>query len=284
MPRNPDLTRSISKITWGVTKTLAGLLLYEIALGVAITTTSGSRSARTARKAIRRADDISDSLFVALDPDQWQSAWQHLRRRGLINSIKGKQYEAFITKRGLKKLEQEIPVYQENRQWDKRIYLITYDIAEEDKNLRNSLREYLKEIGCAQLQKSTYLAVYNPRGLLREWLGGKLRNGDILVSDLGPDGSLGDRPLTELIAEGYQLAKLNSEYVTFLEEFSRTDKTSQVRKQQAFFCYTSILAHDPQLPFELLPDWWLGNKAFRLYRRTVGDFSQISATTKTTKR
>lgn len=280
MPRNPDLARTISKITWGVTKTLAGLLLYEIALGVAIATTSGSKSAGTVKKATRRADELSDSLFVSLDPDQWQSAWQNLRRRGLINSIKGKQYEASITKRGLKKLEQDIPVYQQYRPWDKRIYLITYDIAEEDKDLRNSLRGYLKEIGCAQLQKSTYLAVYNPRGLLREWLGGKLRSGDILASDLGPDGSLGDRPLTELIAEGYQLAKLNSEYAKFLEEFSRTDKTNQVRKQQAFFCYTSILAHDPQLPFELLPDWWLGDKAFRLYRRIVGDLSQISAATK----
>lgn len=279
MPRNPDLTRTINKITWGVTKTLAGLLLYEIALGVAITTTSGSKSARTVKKAARRADEISDSLFVSLDPDQWQSAWQNLRRRGLINSIKGKQYEASITKRGLEKLEQEIPVYQENRPWDKRIYLITYDIAEEDKGLRNSLREYLKEIGGAQLQKSTYLTVYNPRGLLREWLRGELRSGDILVSDLGPDGSLGDRPLTELIAEGYQLTNLNAEYAKFLEEFSRTDKTIQLRKQQAFFCYSSILAQDPQLPFELLPDWWLGDKAFRLYRRIVGDLSQISTAT-----
>jgi DNA-binding transcriptional regulator PaaX len=256
------------------------LLLYQIALGVSIMTMSGGRSARTVRKAVRRADDMSDSLFLALDPDQWQSAWQNLRRRGLINSIKGKQYEASITKRGLKKLEQEIPVYQEHRPWDKRIYLITYDIAEENKDLRNSLREYLKEIGCAQLQKSTYLTVYNPRGLLREWLGGKLRNGDILVSDLGPDGSLGDRPLTELTAEGYRLEKLNTEYAKFLEEFSRSDKANQLRKQQAFFCYSSILAHDPQLPFELLPDWWLGDKAYRLYRRIVGDVSSFASTGK----
>lgn len=277
MPRNPDLKRTISRVTWGVTKTVAGLILYQVALGVAVATTGGGKSSRTASEAIKNADAISDSLFVALDPDQWQSAWQNLRRRGLVNSIKGKQYEGLITERGLKRLEQEIPVYQEDRPWDKRIYLITYDIEEEDKDLRNDLRKYLKEIDCAELQKSTYLAVYNPRGLLREWLGGRLRSGDILVSDLGPDGSLGDRPLIELVADAYQLTKLNSDYGGFLEEFSHADKDNQLLKQQVFFRYSSVLAQDPQLPFELLPDWWLGDKAFRLYRRIVGDPLQFTS-------
>ncbi len=273
MARNPDLKRTISRITWGVTKTLTGLILYQVALGVAVATTGGGKSSRTAGEAIKNADVISDSLFIALNPDQWQSAYQNLRRRGLINSIKGKNYEVLITKRGLKKLGEEIPVYQEDRPWDKRIYLITYDIEEEDKELRNDLRKYLKEIGCAQLQKSTYLAVYNPRGLLRKWVGRRMRTGDILVSDLGPDGSLGDRPLQELVADAYRLTKLNLDYGGFLEEFSQADKDSQLQKQQAFFRYSGILAQDPQLPFELLPDWWLGDKAFRLYRRLVGNFS-----------
>lgn len=283
MARNPDLKRTISRITWGVTKTLTGLILYQLALGVAVATTGGGKSSRTAGDAIKNVDKISDSLFVALNPDQWQSAWQNLRRRGLINAIRGKQYEALITKRGLKKLDEEIPVYQEDRPWDKRIYLITYDIEEEDRELRNDLRKYLKEIGCAQLQKSTYLTVYNPRGMLRKWLGRRMRSGDILVSDLGPDGSLGDRPLQELVAEAYQLTKLNLDYGGFLEEFSQADESSQLQKQQAFFRYTSILADDPQLPFELLPDWWLGDKAFRLFHRIVGNISQIAAAHSTPK-
>lgn len=277
MPRNPDLKRTISRVTWGVTKTVAGLILYQVALGVAVATTGGGKSSRTAGEAIKNADAISDSLFVALDPDQWQSAWQNLRRRGLVNSIKGKQYEGLITERGLKRLQQEIPVYQEDRPWDRRIYLITYDIEEEDKDLRNDLRKYLKEIGCAELQKSTYLAVYNPRGLLRTWLGRRMRTGDVLVSDLGPDGSLGDRPLVELVADAFRLSKLNLDYGGFLAEFSQVDENNQLQKQQAFFRYTSILADDPQLPFELLPDWWLGDKAFRLFHQLVGDPLQFTS-------
>jgi phenylacetic acid degradation operon negative regulatory protein len=275
MPRNPDLKRIISRVTWGVTKTVAGLILYQVALGAAVATTGGGKSSRTATEAIKNADEISDALFVALNPDQWQSAWQNLRRRGFINSVRGKQYEGAITKLGLEKLQREIKIYQEDRPWDKRIYLITYDIEEEDKDLRNDLRKYLKEIGCVPLQKSTYLTVYNPRGLLRKWAGRRIRIGDILVSDLGPDGSFGDRPLQELIADAYQLSRLNLQYGGFLNEFPAGSKRDSVKKQQAFFSFNSILAQDPQLPFELLPDWWLGDKAFRLYRRIVGDASKL---------
>ena len=224
MARNPDVGRTLSRITWGVTKTITGLILYQVALGVAVATTSGGKSSRTASEAIKNADEISDSLFVTLNPDQWQNAWQNLRRRGLINSIRGKRYEALITKRGLEKLAKGIPVYREERPWDKRIYLITYDIEEEDRDLRNDLRKYLKQIDCVPLQKSTYLAVYNPRGLLRSWLGRKMRTGDILVSDLGPDGSLGDRPLQELAADAYQLTRLSLDYGGFLQEFSQIDE------------------------------------------------------------
>ncbi|MBU1327173.1 hypothetical protein KKB64_04890 [Patescibacteria group bacterium] len=31
--------------------------------------------------------------------------------------------------------------------------------------------------------------------------------------------------------------------------------------------YLSILRDDPQLPFQLLPDNWLGLKAYQLYRK-----------------
>lgn len=273
MPRNPDLTRTISRITWGVARTLSGLLLYQLALGIAVAGTSGSKSSTTAGKALQEADELADSLFAAFNPDQLQSAFQNLRRRGLINSIKGKRYEAMITKKGLKRLSEEIPVYNEERLWDKRIYLVTYDIEEEDKRLRDDLARYLKKIGAAMLQKSTYMSVYNPRGLLRTWLRNRLRSGDILVSDLGPDGSLGDRPLGELVADAYQLPRLNSEYAGFLEEFPISPKDDPDKKQRAFFSFHSILEQDPQLPFELLPDWWQGDKAYRRYRQIVGDFN-----------
>lgn len=269
MSRNPDIGRTISRTTWGVTKSLSELLLCQIAFGLAALTTTGGKNSRTAGNIIYNAGEIGEDLVKYFDPEQMQSAFQNLRRKGLIESVKGKLYEAKITKQGLDKLNEITPAYKEDRPWDKRIYLINYDIKETSKNIRDKLRRYLLEIGCVQLQKSTYLTIYNPHGLLKTWIEGYLRSGEILVSDLGSDGSLGDKPLEEIIIEVYGLNQLNAKYADFLHNYPLSSAQNSAVKAQAVFCYQSILQKDPQLPFELLPDWWLGDKAWRRYRNII---------------
>ena len=271
MPRNRELSRAINRISWGIVNTISGLLLYQLAFGIALLTTSGGKNAATAGKVAFQADNISDRLFATLNPEQLKSALQNLKRKGLIETIKGKRYELKITRLGLERLEKDLPAYREERWWDKRIYLVNYDIEESEKDLRKQLRSYLLSIGCAQLQKSTYLAVYNPRGLLRTWVSGHLRTGEILVSDLGPDGSLGDKPLPDLVSEAFWLPRLNSDYAKFLHDYSLSSKADPLLKTQAAFCFNGILERDPQLPFELLPDWWLGDEAYDRYKSIVGN-------------
>lgn len=271
MPKNRELQRLVNKISWGVIETLSGLVLYQLALGVAITTTSSGKSSKVAGKAIQEADLLSERLMVEFSPDKLRSAFYQLRRKGLINTIKGKRYEAEVTERGLKKLRQELSSYQEERLWDKRVYLVTYDIEERDRRLRKKLHQYLRQIGCAPLQKSTFISVYNPRGLIRDWTKNNSVYGDIWVSDLGPDGALGDKPLQDIIRDVYQLDRINIAYGQFLTDYPGSSKDNPAQKQAAFFSYNAILQEDPQLPFELLFDDWLGDRAYQRYREIVGD-------------
>lgn len=270
MARNPDLRRQVNKISWGLIETLSGLLLYSLSFGVTSITTSGGKSSRTAGKMFAEADRLSDHLFAAFDPSQFRSAFQNLKRKGLINTIKGRKYEATITKQGLKQLEEDIPLYRIERPWDKRVYLVSYDIEESEKDVRDKLRKFLEEIKCAPLHQSLYLAIYNPRGLLRTWVRSYLRSGEILVSDIGPDGALGDQPLEHIIADAYNLTKVNLKYAAFLHDFPSSTKNHPHKRLQAFFNYNAILQQDPQLPFKLLPDWWLGDKAWRRYQKITG--------------
>lgn len=269
--RNPDIGRTINRVTWGVTKNLSELLLCQIAFGLAALTTTGGKNSRTAGRIIYNAGEIGEELVKFFDPEQMQSAFQNLRRKGLIESVEGKLYEAKITELGLKKLEEKMPAYKDNRPWDKRIYLVNYDIEEVNKGLRQKLRKYLLSIGCVQLQKSTYLTIFNPRGLLKTWIQDYLQSGEILVSDLGPNGSMGDKPLNEIVIEAYGLNQLNAEYSSFLDNYPPSAKNNSATKTQAIFCYQSILQKDPQLPFELLPDWWFGDKAWRRYRKIISN-------------
>lgn len=268
MGANLELKRAISRLTWGTIDTLGILFLHQLALGTAYVTTPG-RSSGAISSAMSKADLWSDELVSSFERAQLKDCWENLKRKGLIESIKGKRYEIQITKLGIEKLKSKIPTYRTKRPWDKRIYLVNYDIAEKERQLRDRLRDYLKEIGCGSLQKSTYISVYNPRGLLRPWIMEHYLAGEVLVSDLGPDGSLGDKSVTEIIAKAYELDVLNAKYSSFLDGFLGVKDLNNISKNQLAFQFLSILKEDPQLPFELLPDWWVGDRAYRKYKTVI---------------
>lgn len=271
MSRNRELRRLVHRVSWGVIDTLAFLLLSQLAFGVAMVTTVGPKSSATAARVRRHADQIEDSLMASFDPQQLRSAWGYLKRKGLITAMRGKLYEASVTARGRTMIKDFLPTYQKKRPWDHRIYLITYDVEEEDRRTRQELFSFLKSIRCAPLQKSTFLSVYNPRALIREWVSTHRPMGDLLVSDLGPDGALGDRPLEELVSEAYDLPRLNAEYDAFLRDHSASDRSELDLRTKSFFHFTSILTSDPQLPFELLPHDWLGEEAYERYRAITSE-------------
>lgn len=269
MSRSRELRRLVSRASRGVIQTLSALVLYELAFGVALLTTGGGKSVRAMHRAEQRAGDIADQFFLSLDPSKVQGALFDLRRKGLVKTVAGKWYEAQLTKQGLDALKQDVPQYREKRPWDKRVYLVSYDIDEEDHQLRKLFHGFLVDIRCAPIQKSVFLSVYNPRGLIRSWLREHVVLGDILVSDLGPDGLLGDRPLTEIVKDAYRIDQLNQDYAEFLRVFPTSTLDNPSTRLPAWFQFQSILQRDPQLPFELLPDDWLGDRAYNRIRPLV---------------
>ncbi len=259
MSKNSELTRIIDKFSWGLLDSLSSIILYQIALLSASFSAPGHTSV-SAHKALHNSEKIYQELAAHFKPSQLKRALRHLHRKGLIANLTAKLYEIEITKSGLKQLQSALPTYRLNRPWDKRVYLVSYDIDENFRFVRDQLRQYLCQTHCAPLHESLYLSVYNPKGLLKTWSQEYLKNGNILVSDLGPDGSLGEQPLEELVATAYKLDSINQEYADFLKLPANS---------QALFCYQKILSQDPQLPFELLPNWWLGDKAWHRYRNLL---------------
>ncbi|MDZ4229059.1 MAG: PaaX family transcriptional regulator C-terminal domain-containing protein, partial [Patescibacteria group bacterium] len=139
--------------------------------------------------------------------------------------------------------------------------LMSYDIPEARKVERNRLRRLLKTLGCGLLQESVWLTPYNPKKILEEFVGENDLAGLVLVSDLGKDGSIGEEDNRGLVARVYQLDRLNRLYWEFIDRWK--DKKPNLEMLSHFF---SILKDDPQLPFELLPDDWLGEKSWDLIK------------------
>lgn len=186
-----------------------------------------------------------------------------LKKKGLIETFgRRDKLTAQITKQGKKRLEAIVPFYDERREWDGKLYLVTYDVPERQRDDRDLLRRYLKRIGCGMFQHSVWLTPFNPAGVLRNFVEERGLSGAVVVSCVGKDGDIGQEDLKELVIRVFQLKELNDRYAEYLEEFGGV---GEFVESKAVFGFLSILGDDPQLPFELLPDAWVGDRAYDLF-------------------
>lgn len=248
---------TVRKITYGVCGSIVDFLIWYTALVGASIGKSGSRGVY---RAFREADDFLSQV----NHQTMATAWHRLTKKRLVAYQKRQNlYSPLITEFGKKRLEETIPQYHNNRPWDGKIYLITYDIPENANLKRDKLRYFLKQIDAKLLQESTFLTPYNPRQLINKFVQKYKIPGTIIVSDVGKDGGVGETSIQDLLVRLYSLEKLNGRY----EEFIKHGQEKETPLQYLLFEYLSILKGDPQLPFELLPRGWLGDKAYISYER-----------------
>lgn len=233
------------------------LLLYNIYL---VGASFGKSGPRGVHQAFREADKALEEF----NHQTIASIWHQLTKKRLITYQKREDlYNPSITNLGRMRLEKFLPIYDEKRPWDGKIFLITYDIDERAHLKRNKLRKYLKDLESRRLQESVWLNPYNIRKLLEKYVEQYKIPGTIIVSDIGKDGGVGNTVIQDLLVNLYSLEKLNDRY----EEFIENSKESDIFIRDLIFQYLSILKDDPQLPFEVLPKEFLGEKAYEIYKQ-----------------
>ncbi len=252
---------AIKKVSCGILSTASDLVLLHAFLllegmgGVGYS----QRSVRvTFEKALNDLDAFTSGVPA--------TSIKHLTLRGWIKRASRDLRNWHITASGRKRIASLFPMYRRHRPWDKKMYIITYDVPERAHWKRDVLREQLRKLGCGMIQASVWITPSYPRKILREMIDEYRIPGSILVSDLGINGSIGEQSLTDLVREVYQIDALEQEYAQFIEQCKKGIYKHPVTIHCAFTC---ILAHDPQLPFALLPQPWIGSTAHEYYRTTV---------------
>lgn len=248
--------RSIVKnVTYGVCSTLVDMIIWQVAL---IGASVGKTGPRGVYLAFQEADDFLNSV----NHNTLAAVWHQLTKKCLITYKKRNNlYSLQITEFGEKKLKETIPQYHKKRPWDGRMYLVTYDIPEKAHSKRDIFRNFLKQLNCKLLQESTWLTPYNPRQLINKFIQKNKIPGAVIVSDVGQDGGIGETTIQDLLVKLYSLEVINDRY----EEFLRNVRNQKQSIRSLIFEYLSILKNDPQLPFELLPKGWTGEKAHLVY-------------------
>ncbi len=247
----------IKEVTYGVCGSLIDLIIWQIALVGASVGKTGSRGVY---QAFREADEV----LAEVNHHTLAATWYQLTKKHLIKyKRRGNLYSSEITKFGQQRLHETFPQYHQKRPWDKRVYLITYDIPEKARVKRDKLRNFLLQIDARLLQESTFLTPYNPRELVNEFHRKYNIPGTIIISDIGSDGGVGEMSIQDLLVKLYSLEDLNDKY----EEFIKNARKKKKPIRSLLFEYLSILRNDPQLPFSLLPVGWLGEKAYLEYEK-----------------
>lgn len=203
----------------------------------------------------------AEKLFKEFNSETIKHALSQLKHKKFISYSRNYSIEAVqITKEGMARLRENFPIYKKRRTWDGRIYLITYDIPEAQKQDRTRLRSYIKVLGGAMLQESVWIIPYNPREILHAFVDERNLSGVVIISDMGKNAVIGDLDIKTLIRQIYRLENINEQYRDYIEAYRNTKNPKHFLATK----YLSILRRDPQLPFALLPDDWLGEEAHDL--------------------
>lgn len=170
-----------------------------------------------------------------------------------------------ITDQAYRRLRELVPVYRKKRPWDGSLFLVTFDIPENLKRARDRLRNALEEAHCGMIQKSVWVGMEDPASALHDVVTWNELEDFVLVVKIGRDGYLSEEKISTLLQKAFRLDRLNLRYKAFLDDVAST----KYRPADLALRFLGILKRDPQLPFELLLDGWLGDRAFSAYRDTV---------------
>jgi phenylacetic acid degradation operon negative regulatory protein len=211
-----------------------------------------------------------------------RSTLSRMSRKGWLESRRVGRYSFYSqTPKLLQLLEEGARrIFQPRHDpWDGFWYLLTYSIPESKRHLRRRLRKRLLWLGFGALHHATWIS---PRDLQDE-----VRQ----ITD-----TLRARPYVEffaaehrcfasdeeIVARCWNLDQLNDYYATFISRYEPPFREHQAQlaagdslEPRECFVKRFMLIHeyrfspyvDPNLPLELLPDDWLGERATRLFQQ-----------------
>jgi phenylacetic acid degradation operon negative regulatory protein len=222
-----------------------------------------------------------------------RSTLSRLSRKGWVQSRKvGRNSFYSLTPQSIELLEEgAVRIFQPRHDpWDGQWHLLVYSIPESKRHLRRRLRKQLIWLGFGALNHATWIS---PRDLRAEveQIVRSLRV--VPYVELFSGGHLVFSSDAEIIARGWNLEELNDYYATFIDRYEPLFQECQALLRdgdspdpRGCFMQRFMLVHeyrsspyvDPNLPVELLPDDWLGERAallFQQYRELLADDADI---------
>lgn len=259
------ISEKVAKFSHNLLQSSADLVLFRVYLGAPWKTIGsvgerfgGGDSPSEPETLLWSGLEASFPEIPQLTPPKIARALRFLLKGNFVEL--SKSVTPVITEAGGARLDQLFPVYQKERKWDGQIYLVNYDVPVGKNSDRDALRLFLKNnLGCALLQSSVWVTPYDPSKKLDSFAKKRGLRERVAVSVL-----LGKLDLAKV----YGLDELNRRYQGFIRGLDGTkgrEGQEGIDRMRLAFDYFAVLKADPQIPFELLPKDWLGDRAQELF-------------------
>lgn len=261
------VAKEILALTMGLTGGAIDLAVLAAALGGGFFVAGPRGKDLYADYKIKKALKITEWIYKAYKKSRFRQAIARATAKGYLARTASGLFS--LTNEGRERLAAILPDYKKPFEWDGQLWLVTYDIYENQKHLRDALRDRLEQIGCGMIQKSVWLSLKDPRKWLSDFVKDYELEGQVIVSHLGQDGAIGEENIESFVGRVFKIKELGERY----EDWIKDSKEKEFEQfPELALEYLAILRDDPVLPAELLPDSWAGNKARRIFENQIAPF------------
>lgn len=211
-----------------------------------------------------------------------RSTLSRMSHKGWLESRRAGRYSFYSqTPKFLKLLEEGAQRILQPRcdPWDGQWHLLTYSIPESKRHLRRRLRKRLLWLGFGALNHATWISARDLRAEVEGVVNALHVRPYVEFFTAEHRGFTSDK---EIVARCWNLERLNDYYAAFIDRYGPPFQEYQARlmsgdslEPQECFVQRFMLIHeyrsspyvDPNLPLELLPDDWLGERATQLFQQ-----------------
>ncbi len=215
-------------------------------------------------------DKQKELIFDISFNQKTRGTFSTLIKEGLVEKTGEDASSYILTSKGFSELCLTFPAFRYMKEpWDGKWRVLSYEIPEKKRDLRDKLRREVAGWGLGPWHRSFWLTPHPIITNLRELVSQKEE--EQYIQAFEADHVFGDRAI--LIEKVWKKAELDKQY---RELFKRWHSILSVEGEKAekfkkvVSEYVTILKFDPGLPSELIGQSWIGFEAFTIYKEIRG--------------
>lgn len=245
----PSVTVSSMGIKERKIKILLGLLLFS----------------NDSLSAVELTSTVQYALDLTLN-QKTKTTLSHLVKEGVIEKSEGDNLSYTLTERGLNELYLEFPFFRFLKTtWDGKWRVLSYEIPEKKRELRDRLRRVVAGWGLGPWHRSFWLTPHPIVPNLRQLVSQKEE--EKYIQAFEADHVFGEREI--LIEKVWSTKEIDTQYRTLFKKWHDIlagDESKQKKLALVLTEYVTLLRIDPGLPKELVGEQWIGFEAFSIFK------------------